>query len=565
MKIKNIFKGIIACVTLSAVSSCADLDLQPLTEPSSDTWNSNMDEVRISLNDLYRTYPYELETRWFTDGRTDDFCHRTKVYDVPSASLSSTTSWIETTWKNSYKAISRCNRVIEKLAELEQTDENYRLVAEARFFRAYFYSRLITLWGDVPFYTTSITIDEARQMGRVSEKEVLRNIYEDYDYAAANLPETNNVAGLWRVNRYCALALKARIALTKEDWAIARDAAKEVIDSKKYRLYPDFGELFRDLTIDNGETIFAIANSTDLGQSSSVNSFMLRTTVSSGAAAYPSWDLLAAFECTDGKPIDESPLFDPHNPYLNRDPRCNETFVAPGSVIYGCVYNPAPSATNVLLDGKSVKNKDTKANDQYAATTGTCLRKGAQDSWRTGKNVSENPTIIIRYADVLLMFAEAKVELGEMDAAMLNAINDVRARAYKTTRDETSSYPALTMADQNTMRLAIRRERRVEFAWEGRRFFDLLRWGWYEKACSHDYYAFPTKAGMAQLEKDGDYYWPWTPEVDECGFADFKPMFDAGKIIRILPRKYDNRLPLMPIPATEVNISNGIIQQNPGW
>lgn len=565
MKLKNIFKGILAFATLSAVSSCADLDLQPLTEPSPDTWNSNMDEVRISLNDLYRTYPYQLEIRWFTDGHTDDFCHRNKVYDVPAASLSSTTSWIESTWKNSYKAISRCNRVIEKLAELEQTDENHRLVGEARFFRAYFYSRLITLWGDVPFYTASITIDEARQMGRVSEKEVLRNIYEDYDYAAAHLPETNNVAGLWRVNRYCALALKARIALTKEDWEIARDAAKEVMDSKKYSLYPDFGELFRDLTIDNGETIFAIANSTDLGQSSSVNSFMLRTTVSSGAGAYPSWDLLAAFECTDGKPIDESPLFDPHNPYLNRDPRCNETFVAPGSVIYGCVYDPAPSATTVLLDGKPVKNKDTKANDQYAATTATCLRKGAQDSWRTGKNVSENPTIIIRYADVLLMFAEAKVELGEMDAAMLNAINDVRARAYKTTRDNTNLYPALTMADQNTMRLAIRRERRVEFAWEGRRFFDLLRWGWYEKACSHDYYAFPTKAGMAKLEKDGDYYWPWTPEVDECGFADFKPMFDAGKIIRILPRKYDKRLPLFPIPATEVNISNGIIEQNPGW
>ena len=81
MKLKNIFKGILAFATLSAVSSCADLDLQPLTEPSSDTWNSNMDEVRISLNDLYRTYPYQLEIRWFTDGHTDDFCHRNKVYD----------------------------------------------------------------------------------------------------------------------------------------------------------------------------------------------------------------------------------------------------------------------------------------------------------------------------------------------------------------------------------------------------------------------------------------------------------------------------------------------------
>lgn len=134
---------------------------------------------------------------------------------------------------------------------------------------------------------------------------------------------------------------------------------------------------------------------------------------------------------------------------------------SPGSVVYGCVYNPSPSAKTVLLDGKSVTNKDSKINDQYAAPTGTCLRKGAQDEWRTGKNVSENPTIIIRYADVLLMYAEAKIELGELDASMLNAINDVRARAYKTTRDNTAAYPALALSDQNTMRLAVRKERRV--------------------------------------------------------------------------------------------------------
>ncbi|ANU64463.2 RagB/SusD family nutrient uptake outer membrane protein [Muribaculum intestinale] len=567
MKTSNIFKGALLCATMMMAASCADLDLQPLTEPSSGTWNSKLDEVRISVNDLYRAYPYNLETRWFTDGHTDDFCHRNKVYDVPAATLTSSTSWIETTWSDTYKAISRCNRVLESLDKLGyNSDEAKRLAAEARLFRAYFYARLISLWGDVPFCTGTITIEEARQMGRTPVADILPVIYSDYDYAYENLPESNIVQGIWRVNRYVAASLKCRIALTMKDWEIARDAARLVMASRQYSLYPDFGALFRDKTMDNGEYIFCIANSIELGQSSSVNSFMLRTTVSSGASGFPSWDLLAAFECTDGKPIDESPLFDPHNPYLNRDPRCNETFVAPGSVVYGCVYNPSPSAKTVLLDGKSVTNKDSKINDQYAAPTGTCLRKGAQDEWRTGKNVSENPTIIIRYADVLLMYAEAKIELGELDASMLNAINDVRARAYKTTRDNTAAYPALALSDQNTMRLAVRKERRVEFAWEGRRFFDLLRWdGWMEKAFSHDYYAFPTKQGMVDMEKAGDYYWPSTPEIDECGFADFKPMFDAGKIVRVLPRKYDSRFPLLPIPAIEVSISNGKISQNPGW
>lgn len=145
MKTSNIFKGALLCATMMMAASCADLDLQPLTEPSSGTWNSKLDEVRISVNDLYRAYPYNLETRWFTDGHTDDFCHRNKVYDVPAATLTSSTSWIETTWSDTYKAISRCNRVLESLDKLGySSDEAKRLAAEARLFRAYFYARLIS-------------------------------------------------------------------------------------------------------------------------------------------------------------------------------------------------------------------------------------------------------------------------------------------------------------------------------------------------------------------------------------------------------------------------------------
>lgn len=86
-----------------------------------------------------------------------------------------------------------------------------------------------------------------------------------------NPPESNIVQGIWRVNRYVAASLKCRIALTMKDWEIARDAARLVMDSRQYSLYPDFGALFRDKTMDNGEYIFCIANSIELGQSSSVN------------------------------------------------------------------------------------------------------------------------------------------------------------------------------------------------------------------------------------------------------------------------------------------------------
>ncbi len=135
-----------------------------------------------------------------------------------------------------------------------------------------------------------------------------------------------------------------------------------------------------------------------------------------------------------------------------------------------------------------VDNKDNKTSkNPYAAFNGCCLRKGAQEEWKVGQ-YNENPLIIIRYADVLLMYAKSLIELDRIDDSVLNAINDVRARAYGVKRDDTGSYPAVTTKDQTELRRVLRRERRVEFAWEGRRFFDLKRWGWLEKAYSHHYY-----------------------------------------------------------------------------
>ena len=308
MKYRNItLRGALAAF-LIGLTACADLDLNPLTEPSSGTWNSSLDEVRISLNDLYRSYPYSIETNWFTDRRTDDFAQRTTMYDIPAGTLASTTSWISTSWSYTYKAISRCNRVIESVDRLGiNSDEAIRLRAEAHFFRAYFYARLITLWGDVPYYTGAITIDEARQMGRTPKNDIKKAVYADYDYASENLPESNVVSGIWRVNKGAALALKARIALTMEDWEIARDAAKECIDMHVYSLAPDYGELFRDKSMDNGEFIFAIANSADLGQSSAAGSFMLRT-AGGTAAAQPAllrhWGQVVRLLGTDSAPSD---------------------------------------------------------------------------------------------------------------------------------------------------------------------------------------------------------------------------------------------------------------------
>lgn len=568
MKAKNIIKsGVLAIAGISMLASCANLDLQPLTEPSTGTWNSSEEEVRLSLNDMYRQYPYEdLENTWNLDRRTDDWAQREQMYDVTGATLTSTSGIFVNVWLKSYKAINRCNAILISLEKFKTKSADL-LRAEARMFRAMFYARLVVLFGDVPFYTNSITLDEARNMTRTPKAEIMQKVYEDFDAAIAALPIDNEVDGIWRVNKGTALALKARYALYNNEWAKARDAAKACIDLGVYKLAPDYGALFRSKDYSNGESIFIIGRSIELGQADAVKNFMCRT-AGGAAVAQPSWDLLAAYECTDGKPIDESPLFDPKNPYNNRDPRCNEVFVAPGTIVYGTEYDPDPDATKVMVNGVSVTNKDNKTSkNPWASFASTCLRKGAQDDWTTNGFFNDNPIIIIRYADILLMYAEAKIELNEIDQSVVDAINDVRARAYHAKRADVGSYPAITASNQEEMRLKLRKERRYEFPWEGRRFYDLLRWDWLKYALSHDYYGHLAGADMPKYKKAGKYYWPGTPQIDEMGFADFEPFYKAGDIARYGLRVFDPRIRIynFPIPADEVTISNGKIINNEGW
>lgn len=554
-----------AACTLALGSACAKLDINPLSETSSENWYKTPQQVTMSLNDLYRIYLYSIEKEYWTDRRTDDWAQRDQVYEMCNGSSTSSTSAFETAWSNTYKGISRAIRVIESIEKLGNPSNMDALKAEAYFFRAFFYARMVTLWGDVPFYTSTFAYEEAFKMGRTDKNIIKEQIYKDYDAAIAGLPVKNDNGGVWRVTKGTALSMKARYALAIKDYAEAAARAKDVIDLGEYSLYPDYGELFRDKTI-NQEIIFAIGRSFALApdDTQAIKSWVLRTAGGNGVAQ-PSWDLLAAYECTDGKIINDSPLFDPHNPYDNRDPRCCETFAKPGSVVFGVVFNPSTTATEVFDEqtGKMVKNKDTKLNDNYAPYNGCCIRKGVQPEWRTAQ-YNENPIVICRYADVLLMYAEAKMEMNDIDQSVLNVINDIRARAYKCERGEVSKYPAVTTTDQAELRKIIRRERRVELAWEGIRWFDLQRWGLLKKCYSVHYYGLLNKTGLVKYEADGNWFWPEIPMLDEDGFADFTKMYEKKLIEKYGEHKYDPKVELFPIPEKEV-IINENLHQNPGY
>lgn len=569
-KMKRILYAATAAVCMAlATVSCANLDLDPPADASSETWYSSPEEFEMACNDLYRLdlWWWECQRAFHTDRWTDDWDQHGHGYEWNTGALVPTTAYVKQTWLRTYKGITRCNALVRNVAEMrghisDRLLDQYE--GEARFFRACFYSYLIFLYGDVPYYQDYITIEEAYAMGRTPKDEILQKIYEDFDIAAEKLPAENN--GLIRVVSATAYAFKARTATWMLDYATAAKAAKDCMDTKTYSLDPDFRRMFLMSTNASKEFVFVIARSRELHNDViSYSSFLPRNNKGT-ALAHPSLELFSSFLCTDGLPIDKSPLFDPAEPFKNRDPRLAETCVEFGSEFLGFVWDPASAKVTNLSTGKQVTNNDSQLGNASASWNGLILKKGMDEDLLTDRKGDFNQ-IVMRYADVLLMYAEAKIELGEIDGSVLDAINDVRARAYRTTRENTADYPAVTTADRDELRFQLRMERRMELAWENRRWFDLVRWRLCDTAINRPVIDLPAKSGLQRNIRSGDYYYPKgvLPVIESSGLVDLSPLLESGKFRKTMERTFDPAKGyLLPLPLEDVSLIPGMTQ-NPGY
>ncbi|MFN8345248.1 MAG: RagB/SusD family nutrient uptake outer membrane protein [Spirosomataceae bacterium] len=564
----------IAAATLLLLTSCQNsLDLYPLAQPSAETWYSNETEIQLALNDLYRPDFWFQDEDLDANYLSDDGFYRQALTPIKAGTTTSQWSTSTLLWQNSYKAIARANKIIAALNSdqtkakvLASKIELY--LAEARFHRAAQYARLITHFGDVVYSDGVVSIEEAYTKGRTDKKTVLAKAYEDFDAGIKSLPTSYTASAVKRVTKGAAYALKARLALYMSDFKTAAEASKACIDLKAYTLHSDFSNLFLQTTKNSPETVFGLPRSIALKVV--VNTAMVsdRITRNSGGfgAANPTWDLFCSYLCTDGLTIDKSPLYDPHNPFKNRDPRCTATIVEFGVPHLGFIYDPNPTALTVtrLSTNTKVTNNDNRANAQFASFNGLLWKKGIDDTWLLNGKTIEPDQIIIRYADVLLMYAEAKTELNEIDQTVLDAVNSVRARAYKVALTSTA-YPAVKTTNQAELRRLIRTERRMEFASEGLRYMDIVRWKIAEKVLNRPIYGMldPTDLKAKVVDKNL-WFFPGTPTIDEDGTPDFKAMETAGLIKNLVPTAWNNRQYLWPIPTAEIQI-NPNITQNPGY
>lgn len=541
-------------IALLLLAGCKSLDRYPQNGPSSSTFYSNKAEIDLAIAALHSSALFYFDA----DDWTDNFWDRSAGgNDMLHGATTIQSSMYSSLWSVSYNGITRANLLLENMNRAQDVSEDYlkQAAGYAHFIRGYAYAMLALHFHDVPLITRTLTLPESYSIKRSPQAAVLQFAFDELDAAIAVLP-VSYPNGLQYYTKGAALAIKARAALYAGNWEMAAAAAKAVMDLNKYALYSSYRDLFLAPGERSSEIILSYPRSAQFNVTYDVQYFLSRN--AGGFASYlPTYELIDSYECTDGKPINESPLYNYKQPFNNRDPRLKATIVTPGEDWLGYTYQNHPDSVTVYSSkqGKRVPNNDCKTVNQYASYNGYLWKKGIDISMVAQYNKVDLDQIILRYAEILLIYAEAKIELNQIDQSVLDAINRVRARAYGVTLTQTDKYPAVTNTGQEALRKILRRERRVEFAREGQRYMDLIRWKIAEKAMNRPVYGSP-------LSK-ADYPFPGIPSIDEDGL----PSYDAYQSkLSVLDKRAFNpgKNYIWPIPFGELTVNPGL-GQNPGW
>jgi starch-binding outer membrane protein, SusD/RagB family len=461
MKTLNIFSVTTLLIILIGLGSCKKnfLDKDPLDQLSSEIfWNTEAD-AKLALTGCYSKMKggFTGMFKMMLDGLSDN-CHVQYsdfyfgIGDIAIGNVSPVTGGIITrAYTSCYSSIASFNyfmKNIDRVNMPENKKNEYK--GEVRFLRAFNYFELVNTYGDVILYKESPETVDLAKIAKSSKADVLNFVNEDLDFAIANLPD-NVYNG--HVVKGTAKALKVRVLLSQQKWSEAASLAQEVISSGKFAISNDYAGLFKtSAQANNPEIMFSTAY---LGADDNQGIEGIDVAYGWYNAVNPYQDLVDDYECIDGKPISESPLYNPANPYANRDPRLDLTMKLPGENWKdptGATYVGEPSATPYQME----KYVDlSHAPFSYSKAP-----------------LMDNDVVHIRYANVLLMYAEAKNEQSGPDNSIYAALNAVRARPGV-------GMPQVDQLKYNTKELLrnyIRHEQRIEFALEGQRYFDLKRW-----------------------------------------------------------------------------------------
>lgn len=384
------------------------------------------------------------------------------VTDFNNGDLAASYQPVMDLWTTSYIKITKCNNFLENIDNVVMdVNKLAEMKAEVKAIRAYDYFWLAFLWGDVPLVTKVLTVDEANNVFRDTRESVINFVVDELQSAIPDLPVTRPDKDYGRITKGAAMAILGRVFLAEKRWEDAKTIYKQIMDLGVYSIDARFSDLFIEKGENSKEFLLVSKRMPDIYGNSILLSCLGFTW--GGYHHYsPYNELVEEYECVDGLPINESPLFDPEKPYNNRDPRLLKTvFVDNISVFKDILYIAHPdSSPNVY--------QDQLTRRQWS---GYMVRKFCDEDYSGNLNVYGCDFPMIRYAEVLLSYLEANIESGTPVTQNLldETINRVRGR-------EEINMPPVKETNPDKLTTILRRERRVELAWEGLRLFDLFRW-----------------------------------------------------------------------------------------
>lgn len=597
----------ISVIALGLVSCNDFLDKEPLSDYLSSNFYNNEEAIKQGTNGVYQTLYMETSSLPFCtllDMYTPMGIERADNASIGVGNVNLLTVFtVELHWTNFYKGVARSNTVLEGadpyLNSLNDRAKQY--LAEIKVIRAFHYHHLISLFGDVPFFTKSVTEEERKGVERTPWMTITDYLLKDLDDAASYLPWQATEMG--RVDKTFALGLKSRMALYAGSWCkeghgksavkdeakareyftIAAEAANKVITESGRGLSSNFEALFtrsgQSSPQSLKENIFYLMYSDQGDKRTHYQSFGEQSRMFAQSGRFPTQLLVDTYEMKNGKRIDEADSgYNPKKPFENRDPRLKMTVYTHHDTIIGSTDGVKKMKFLMELFSAKTKSFDDAGNsttvDNLDHTSSVAqygyIQSGVGYLWKKYNHFNDEAIsqasyniLLMRYAEILLTYAEAKIELNEIDNSVYRAIDEVRSRV---------GMPSVLTADptrannQAKMRQIVRRERKVELIREaGLHFFDMRRWRTGALENTEKTFGFPL-GGYDSVTPD------MVPSYGAAGserdLNDFALYSSFGSKLRSRdadrPKNWDDRYYLWPIPLTERNKAPWL-SQNEGY
>jgi starch-binding outer membrane protein, SusD/RagB family len=444
-----------AAALMILLNSCKKefLELAPISNANVDNFYNTEKDFELAINGAYISlrssgvyHDYvpligDLHSDNTTVGTTAGA--RTAFFELSEFKEQPTSSIVSAVWNNHYQGIVRCNIILERIdaVTFQNAATKSQIVGEARFLRALLYFNLVRIFGEVPLVLKEIKeISNAYSEGRTAVPQIYTAIEDDLKLAADNLPASYTGTNIGRATSGAARGILGKVYLTQKKFSEAVTVLKAVTSANTYQLLPVFADLWKPANKNNKESLFEVQFKRQAG-SGTGSSYSVRFT------PYLSSQALLGVATTEGGY--NTPREDLMNAYKTNDLR--------RSVSVAAGYTDQNGNNITGLSGRHTK----KFMGPYLNG------QGAEDNWP-----------VLRYADVLLMLAESLNEVSfAANGEAYTLINLVRTRAGLGALSATATDPDLRVADQQAFRLAVENERRIELAFEGHRWFDLVRTG----------------------------------------------------------------------------------------